>query len=484
MTVTTPPLYEQSAQTREPIADTTLEYVGRWLQYRTWHARIPGVQAAVAEQGRVVLSEAFGLADVERGTPLTPRHLFQIASHSKTFTAVAVLQLVERGAVRLDDPVGRYVPELAGGRSPVGDVTVFELLSHGAGIIRDGYDSDYWQTRRPFPADDEVVALAVASGEVYGRQERMKYSNIGFGLLGQVVAAASGVPYDDYVREYVVGRLGLRDTGPELEPERESEAAIGYSAFSAFDRRMPLPHVPANGMAAATGFYSTAADLCRYFAAYLPGDERLLSDLSKRRQRRPVWYETRPGTGYGLGLTIEQVHGRPHLGHGGGYPGFITATTLDLERGRSFSVLTNAMDGPASVLLRGVLDLVEVAQTPPRDPRGRVTPELRGAAEAVVGRYVSIQSMMDVALLGERLVGIDPRQPDPLGDLYDLEVLDAEHVRVVAGSATGWIGETMVFERAEDGRVGSVRAVGGKTMLPIDRYREQFARSVVEWDGV
>ena len=135
------------------------------------------------------------------------------------------------------------------------------------------------------------------------RNERFKYSNVGYALLGLVVAEASGRPYDEYVAEEIVGRLGLRDTGPELPPGRESEVAVGYAGRALGDRRVPIGHVGAGAMAAATGFFATAADLAQYASAHVLGDDRLLDDDSKRllqqtpgrsRARRPV----RTGSGW------------------------------------------------------------------------------------------------------------------------------------------------------------------------------------------
>ena len=95
------------------------------VAYRLWHSRTPGAQVAVRVGGRPVFSQAYGYADLERGTRMRTDHLFRVASHSKNFTATVVLQLVDQGRLGLDDPVGRHVPELAG---DVADVRVRELL--------------------------------------------------------------------------------------------------------------------------------------------------------------------------------------------------------------------------------------------------------------------------------------------------------------------------------------------------------------------
>ncbi|HEX4727750.1 MAG TPA: serine hydrolase domain-containing protein, partial [Jatrophihabitans sp.] len=172
----------------------TVDYYRSWLDYRRWFLRVPGVQVAIAERGVPVLSAAFGSANLDTGEPLTEQHRFRIASHSKSFAAVAVLQLLEQGRLRLDDPLGERVPELAD--SPVAAVTVGELLSHGGGVIRDSEDGDFWQGWRDFPDRDGLLAIAIdTSAAVIDRNDRFKYSNIGYGLLALVLEAVGGASF-------------------------------------------------------------------------------------------------------------------------------------------------------------------------------------------------------------------------------------------------------------------------------------------------
>jgi D-alanyl-D-alanine carboxypeptidase len=143
------------------------------------HRRVPGVQAAIRSGDELVLSAAVGVADALAGTPLTTEHLFPIASHSKTFTATAVLQLVEAGRMRLDDPIGDWVPELRAGGSPLAAVTVRELLGHQAGVVRDGGDADFWQLVQPFPGIEELEVVDAGTLRVAAQP--------GFGPAGEPI---------------------------------------------------------------------------------------------------------------------------------------------------------------------------------------------------------------------------------------------------------------------------------------------------------
>ncbi|WP_281256812.1 serine hydrolase domain-containing protein [Blastococcus aggregatus] len=188
------------------------------------------MQVAVRSGGELVLSAAVGVADVGTGAPLTAEHLFHVASHSKTFTATAVLQLVEAGRMRLDDPIGSHVPELEAAGSPIARATVRELLGHQSGVTRDGAHADFWQLETSFPGRERLIAEA-GNGVVHGRNEHFKYSNVGYGLIGLAIEAVTGEPFAEHVQHAVLGPLGLTRTGADHDPARSDEYAAGHTAL-------------------------------------------------------------------------------------------------------------------------------------------------------------------------------------------------------------------------------------------------------------
>ena len=119
-----------------------------------------------------------------------------------------------------------------------------------------------------------------------------------------------------------------------------------------------IDHVDTRALASATGFVSTASDLCEYASAHCFGDDRLLSDASKRRLQQVRWEVGPIDDSYGLGFRVAEVGTRTMVGHGGGYPGHITATLFDPIERLTVSVLTNAIDGPASELVLGIVKLL------------------------------------------------------------------------------------------------------------------------------
>ena len=131
----------------EPWLKAALGYIPQWLGHQMRLAEQPGAVLAIAHRGRLVFEQAFGQADITKDIALSPRHRFRVASHSKSFTAAGILKLREQGRLGLDDPAGRHVKGL---HPAVAKATIAQLLSHSAGIIRDGTDSGQWLDRRAF----------------------------------------------------------------------------------------------------------------------------------------------------------------------------------------------------------------------------------------------------------------------------------------------------------------------------------------------
>ncbi|MDQ1604984.1 MAG: hypothetical protein QOE01_2829 [Actinomycetota bacterium] len=462
----------ESATAEPPVLDAAgvreaMAYYGSWLAFQQRCQRVPGVQAAVRFSDELVHASAHGMADVERAVPLTESHLFRIASHSKTFTATAVLQLAQRGTLRLDDPAGQWVPFLREHGSPFAEATLRELLGHASGMSRDSSDGDHWQLWREFPDRDGLRdRLLAADARVLPRNERFKYSNLAYSLLGLVIEAASGTSYAEAVRATIIDPLGLRDTGPELDTGRLGELAVGYSSLAYADTRVPVEHIDTGAMAAATGFYSTAHDMVDYFAAHFLGNDLLLDDDWKRQMQHPAWEVGKKDSKYGLGLAVVTVGQRTLVGHGGGFPGHITNTIADTRARLAVSVLTNAIDGPADELAETAVRLVDLACA----GRPAARTEQEADLPSFTGRFASLWGVTDVALLGGRLFQLDPSAADPVEDAVPLAVVDAVTLRYDGGSGYGSYGEPLAYERDQAGNIRSVRAASGTTLTPLDRF--------------
>lgn len=451
---------------------TLIEHIARWLEYRVWATNIPGLQAAVWFNGRVIANLAIGHHDVEASTPLTTTHRFRVASHSKMLTAVAVLQLRESGELDLDDEVTTWIPELVDSAGSAG-VTIRHLLTHRAGLLRDGSDADYWQFMHEFPTVRELIEIARQAFGVAHIGSQYKYSNIGYGLLGVIIERASGLGYVDYMQLNVVDRLGLTRTGADYDPNSTEQMAFAYSSDNlSWSRSRVSERVQTRGLASATGFFSTAGEMVAIAAALFGEDRTLLNDESRALLISSQEDTDDPGSEvvtYGYGVRTLLVDDVKMYGHGGNYPGHTSQTLWDTETGVGVSVIANAIEPAAVGICKGVLALMRrgVRHDQPEDPD----------LERFTGRFASIWDVVDIFALDGRLTMVWPVNNDPLEGAITLTrtgeaTFDFPKVRGSFGT-----GESVDFTWTDNGEVQSIR-VAGTTFEPV-RNVSAAARSDV-----
>lgn len=438
-------------------------YAGDWVAYQQRTRRLPGVAVAIAHQGRTLLERAYGVADLERGTPLRTDHRFRIASHSKMFTATAALLLRERGVLHLDDRIGRWLEWAPDGEGEFGRVTIRQLLSHSAGVIRDGVDTGFWGLRHAFPDEAGFRRLLEAASVVYAPNVRFKYSNFGFTLVGLAIASASGRPYNDFVRSEIVERLGLGATGPEPGAGDDQLLSRGHSSDRYGQERRVLPHTDTRAMSPATGFFSTVGDLCTFARAHFLGNPVLLTDDSKREMQHEQWRIEGEERGYALGLVTYDIGGRRLVGHTGGFPGFITSTMWDPEQQLVVTVLTNAGDGSASDLSAGIVRLIDRAQEAASGGSDR---------RRFTGRFFALNGTLDVVRFGDQLLAVDPEAVNPLASTIRLEPDGDTALRIEEAPGFASPGERAEYEFDPDGGATAIRWAGSR-MVPEPRYQEE-----------
>ncbi len=304
-------------------------------------ARAPGLVAAVVRDGALVWSAARG----EVAEPHTDvQH--RLGSITKTVTAVAVLRLRDEGLLRLEDPLEAHLPG-----TPAGDRTVGQLLSHTAGLTAES--PGQWWERTP---GGTLADLGLAAEHVPLGAGRHHYSNLGYGLLGELLAVLRGRPWADVVRDEVLLPLGMART----TPRPVGPAATGWGVHPWADVLHPEPEHDHGVMSPAGQLWSTTADLAR-FAAFLLGDSGDVLDAGTLEEMAgPVGVDgTADGwSAYGLGLQVVRDRGRTLVGHGGSMPGFLAGVFVDRAAGDGACTLRNATSGPDGGLVGDLLDLL------------------------------------------------------------------------------------------------------------------------------
>jgi len=381
---------------------------------------------------------AVGAADVEAGVEATSDTQYRIGSITKTFTAAAIMQLRDAGKLDLEDTLDQHVTGAA--HRP----TIRRLLSHASGLQRETQD-DSWLTMRFAPAEELVETLAEAE-MVLPSGARFHYSNLAFALLGVIVERASGMPYQDYVRERLFDPVGL--TRVSFEPE--SPAAKGYLAQPYADGVWDTVPVETGAWAAAGQLWGTVGDISRWGAFLADPDEAVLTKKSTEEMRtvQTISDHDRWLGGYGLGLGLRRDGDRILAGHGGSMPGFIASLDFSAKEKVSVAVLTNE-----SAAQLGELELALVRTTVEEWP---VAPEAWRIGEPPPGDVVPLLGIWFIEaaqiVFRWREGRLEARYPGAL-DWEQSSVFEREaddRWRTVSGPEHG---EALRVERASDGSV-------------------------------
>lgn len=311
------------------LTTTRMEVIDRHLRHEAERLSLPGLAVGIVIDQELAWTAGYGTAEVGRDRPMDAATHLRIASITKTFTAAAILQLRDAGKLQLDDPLEYYLPEFAAVRVRAGTrhgVTLRRLLTHHSGLCSES-PLPSWSVGS-FPTRDELLAALPETEITIPQDSAAKYSNLAFGLLGEVVARTSGRPYADYLREEILAPLGMHATTLAPSAAQFATAAVGYfpSLFSDQLRRAPLPDL--GGIAAAGQLYTTTNDLARWVAqqfrtdAPARGPGQILRGTTIAESQQPCYVEPDGSIGYGMTWRTTNVTGRAYLGHGGGIFGY------------------------------------------------------------------------------------------------------------------------------------------------------------------
>jgi CubicO group peptidase (beta-lactamase class C family) len=496
--VTSAPAIDES---RDKLEVAVREIVNRWPAV--------GFAVAVLRDGRPATFLNHGVAEVVARTPVSEDTVFRLASLTKLFTSVAIMQLVERGLVDLDAPAGDHLRayHLLPAHPGLSRPTVRHLLTHTSGIPEVIRLADLlhpgWGSFGSRPAVHSValgepippLATVYPSGIRYVVEPgtTFAYTNHGFATLGQIVEDVSGLPVERYLRERIFEPLGMADTGlgrsPGLEHRRATGYAIGHRGPAAVRDREWVTR-------GASAVDSTARDLARFAAALLGGGSLEGSTVLDRETLATMFEPSfRPDPrvpGMGLGFFRSLVGGHRFVGHDGRLPGFNTQLLLAPDDGVAVIGLTNGSSGATSWLptelerlLRGLIGVPEAPirhdiphrpetwdgicgryALPPRigDLRGRLM--LGGGVEVFVdaGRpMLRLRVPMPALLRGVPLHPDDPA--DPAVYRIDLSSFGMSTIRVVFGREVGGtaraihtdLGNLSLIERRDGRRRVAIR---------------------------
>lgn len=305
----------------------------------------------LVHNGKTEFSGAYGLADREKKIPNKLNTRFRIGSMNKMFTATSILQLVQAGKIKLEDPLGKYLTDYPN-KDVATKVTIHHLLTHTGGT-GDIFTPEYQAHRLELKTLQDYEKLYGERGLKFEPGSKWEYSNYGFILLGLVIEKVSGQSYYDYVQEHVFKPAGMTGTGSEPEDVAVPDRSIGYTQMgSPAEWRPNTDTLPYRGTSAGGG-YSTVEDLVKFATALL--DHKLLNEhYTELLTTGKV--ETPAGDKYAYGFSDSIRDGVRSVGHNGGAPGQNGDLKIYPQLGRIVVALAN-QDPPAAGRVTGFVDL-------------------------------------------------------------------------------------------------------------------------------
>lgn len=337
----------------------------------------------VVRAGEIVWSRGYGMASLEYQVPNSPQTRFRLGSVTKQFTAVAILQLQERGLLDVQAPVSTYLPDYPDGER----ITLHQLLTHTAGLPNLTSFPDYGEWMRLPMTLDELIARFKDLPLEFEPGEKYRYSNSGYILLTQVIETVSGQSYAEYLKEHLLHPLGMENTGYEHPLAVIEGLASGYQLTNeGYQRAEYINMLVPQG---AGGLYSTVEDLARWNQFLFDDevrDEKILKKgtiATMTSPLVPMELEDASHLFYGYGLVIGDQPERLIIGHGGGINGFMTNLIFFPDENLTIAVLCNVESANPERIAR---DLAAIVLGEPYEQP--TLPEVVTVAPSVYERYV------------------------------------------------------------------------------------------------
>jgi CubicO group peptidase (beta-lactamase class C family) len=306
----------------------------KFVEQQMLDTSIPGVSFAIIEHGEVVEIGASGMS--RPGHAVTAETPFQLGSISKSFTALAILQLYESGELSLSSPISRYLTEFSG--ATAGSITIQQLLNHTSGYS----ETQGNQSQTDLAMDRGALARRVArlADEIPAVPPgtRWEYSNANYEILGLLIERTSHKPYAAYIKQRILSPLEMRDSYV-IGGSGHRDAAIGHRPW--FGQKIPNARLLiGSGSAPQGGIVASSRDMARYMKMLLNQRSDLVSANTKALMMTPVG---RAAPGYGMGWSVDPKRGL--VSHSGANPGFEALVVMNLKAGKGVVVLTNAGSG-------------------------------------------------------------------------------------------------------------------------------------------
>jgi CubicO group peptidase (beta-lactamase class C family) len=368
-------------------ADRVSDFVNEYLKKN----QIPGCAVMVRRDGKVVLCQGYGVANLEHAARVTPQTVFQSGSIGKQFTAMAIMMLIDEKKLALDDPISKHldVPENWSA------IRVRHLLTHTSGL---GDYPESFSLQRDY-TEDELLKMITAQSLAFAPGEKWSYSNLGYVTLGILIHKVSGEFWGDFLQQRVIAPLGMKHTRVISEADIIPNRAAGYVLKNGALKNQQWISPTVNNTADGS-LYFNVEDLAKWDEAL--DKRKLISRASYEQMWTPVKLNNDTTAPYGFGWRIAKTDsGHGVLEHGGAWQGFASYIVRYPDDRLTVAVLSNRAGASASYIARHIAGLYVPSAAPRLRTAIKVDPAI---LSSYTGEYrLEDRFSIKVRLVGDRL---------------------------------------------------------------------------------
>ncbi len=344
--------------------------VDQYLQQLAEEKRFSGT-VLIAKKGEILFQKGYGMANYELNVENTTDTKFQVGSITKQFTALAIMQLAEKGELDVQDPISKYFPDYPNGEK----ITIHHLLTHRSGIWDYMHDIDFLSNAKRTWSPQEIVSLFQGKPFSFPPGQKNEYSNSNYVLLGLIIEKLSGMSYEEYISKNILQPSNMHDSGYGDNKKILQNRASGY--IMNMEQIENAPFMDPSYVYAAGAMYATAQDLYRWDQMLYT--EELLSKIYLDRMFVP------DQGGYGYGWKIREWNGYQHIYHDGEYSGFSSQISRFPEQQTVIITLSNFYHAPVSEINTNLAEILLGKEPQKKEKReAKIAPQLY---QEYIGKY-------------------------------------------------------------------------------------------------
>jgi D-alanyl-D-alanine carboxypeptidase len=440
-----------------PDVAAAIKVLDAWIEETVKAREEPGLSIGIVYDQDLIWAKGYGFANLDKRLPAAPSTLYRIASISKLFTAIAIMQLRDAGKLQLDDPVAKHLPWFRVKKiqpdSP--DITIRHLLTHTSGMARE-LPLPYWNDLH-FPSREEMIRLISSQPAIFAPETTFKYSNLAVAIAGEVVSAVSDEAYPSYIEKHILEPLGMRSTRVVPDPGAPG-LAVGYRKRVPGQTREAEDFIDSRGLTPSAGFASSVEDLAKLvslqFRHEQAGGAQVLKGSTLREMRRVQWLRPDWQSGQGVGFEIRRVGQQTRVGKDGAAPGYKSQIETAPDEKLGVIVLINGYDAEPLLYVNQAFAIAG-----PAIAKAALQPKLTPPADPQWSKYIGTYTWKHVdakiMMLDGELTMIVPDAATPWQSRVRLTPVGPHTFKMIGGAADG---ELLKFEVDESGRATKLTA--------------------------